>query len=38
LVASVPYGSTGVVAVDSELELADARLARGWAPSRNLRQ
>ena len=35
LVARVDYGVVGVVAADIELERADARLARRWAPERN---
>jgi predicted amidohydrolase len=34
--ASLEYGLAGVVAVDIELELATARLARRWAPARNV--
>lgn len=36
LVASVPYGSIGVVAADVELASATARLAQRWAPERNV--
>ncbi len=35
LVASVPYGTVGVVAADIDLDLADRRLALRWAPDRN---
>lgn len=35
LVASLAYGSVGVVAADVDLELADRRLALRWAPDRN---
>jgi predicted amidohydrolase len=35
LVASLPYGPTGVVAADIDLERADRRLALRWAPDRN---
>ena len=35
LVAQLPYGAVGVVAADIDLSLADARLARRWAPERN---
>jgi len=36
LVAQVPYGAVGVAAADVDLSLADALLARRWAPERNL--
>jgi len=36
LVARLDYGEVGVVAADLDLALADARLARRWAPSRNV--
>ena len=36
LVASLDYGSVGVVAADIDLDLADRRLALRWAPERNL--
>jgi predicted amidohydrolase len=36
LVASLPYGPPGVVAADVDLALATARLARRWAPARNV--
>jgi predicted amidohydrolase len=35
LLAQVPYGETGVVALDLDLDLADATMARRWAPARN---
>lgn len=35
LVASVPYGTVGVVAADIDLDAADRRLALRWAPERN---
>ena len=35
LVARVDYGVVGVVAADIDLAIADARLARRWAPARN---
>ena len=35
LVARVDYGVVGVVAADIDLTIADARLARRWAPARN---
>lgn len=35
LVIQVPYGEVGVAAADLDLALADARLARRWAPERN---
>jgi predicted amidohydrolase len=35
LVASLDYGTVGVVAADIDLELADRRLALRWAPDRN---
>jgi predicted amidohydrolase len=35
LVTQVPYGAVGVAAADIDLSLADARLARRWAPARN---
>jgi predicted amidohydrolase len=35
LVASLDYGSVGVVAADIDLDRADRRLARRWAPDRN---
>jgi predicted amidohydrolase len=35
LVASLDYGSVGVVAADVDLARADRRLARRWAPERN---
>ncbi len=35
LVASLPYGQTGVVAADIDLDLADRTLALRWAPERN---
>ena len=35
LVTQVPYGEVGVAAADIDLALADARLARRWAPERN---
>jgi predicted amidohydrolase len=34
LVASLEYGRVGVVAADIDLDLADGRLARRWAPER----
>ena len=34
LVASLGYGQVGVVAADIDLDLADGRLARRWAPER----
>ena len=36
LVASLAYGEIGVVAADTDLELATGRLARRWAPERNV--
>jgi predicted amidohydrolase len=36
LVASLAYGDVGVVAADVDLDLATGRLARRWAPDRNL--
>jgi predicted amidohydrolase len=38
LVASLPYGSVGVVAADIDLELADRHLALRWAPERDSAQ
>jgi predicted amidohydrolase len=35
LVTSLDYGVVGVVAADLDLDLADGRLARRWAPDRN---
>ena len=35
LVASLPYGTVGVVAADIDLAEADRRLALRWAPERN---
>ena len=36
LVASLDYGAVGVLAVDIELDRADGRIARRWAPQRSL--
>ena len=36
LVASLDYGTVGVVAADIDLERADRRLALRWAPERNI--
>ena len=36
LVASLDYGSVGVVTADIDLDLADRRLALRWAPERNV--
>jgi predicted amidohydrolase len=36
LVASLPYGEVGVVAVDIDLDAADRLMARRWAPERSL--
>jgi predicted amidohydrolase len=36
LLALVPYGETGVAAADLDLSLADATMARRWAPERSL--
>ena len=35
LVAQLPYGETGVLAVDLDLSVADALLARRWSPERS---
>jgi predicted amidohydrolase len=35
LVASLPYGASGVVAVDIDLDRADRQFALRWAPERN---
>jgi predicted amidohydrolase len=36
LLALVPYGEAGVAAADLDLSLADAAMARRWAPERSL--
>ena len=36
LVASLDYGAVGVLAVDIELDRADGRIARRWAPQRSM--
>jgi predicted amidohydrolase len=38
LIAQLPYGRTGVLAVDLDLTLADALLARRWSPDRSVHQ
>ena len=36
LLALVPYGEAGVAVADLDLSLADATMARRWAPERSL--
>jgi predicted amidohydrolase len=38
LAASLPYGQVGVACADLDIEVADALLARRWAPERNMLQ